>query len=237
MRKTIAAGIVVFLGFAVFFAPAGMLRSWVPPDITLVNPGGTLWQGHAQLIVRGRPLGELQWRIKPAAVFNAALRYDLELRTAHDNLAGTIEVLPLVDTTRVALSGRLSAAVINEWLSPYQISLSGSFRLDNVELTFTGRTPSAANGTITWSGGPVTYVLSGKTSTGNLPEMLAYLGDIPQAVIFEVGGQTPLMRAELLANGYAKIGITKYLTRLLNAPWPGGDPDHAVVLEVEEQVF
>ena len=187
--------------------------------------------------MRGRPLGELQWRIDLAAVFNGAVRYDLALKTAEDNLAGPIEFYPMVDTTRIAVSGTVSATTINEWLSPYQISLSGSFRLDNVELTLSGRTPTAANGTISWSGGPVTYTLSGKTSTGNLPEMLAYLGDIPQAVIFEVGGQTPLMRAELLANGYAKIGITKYLTRLLNAPWPGGDPDHAVVLEVEEQVF
>lgn len=237
MGKTIAAGSIVFIVFAVLFAPAGMLRTWVPPAITLVNPGGTLWHGHSQLIVRGRPSGELQWHFDLAAVLTGAVRYELALSTAHDSLTGAIEFFPLAGRTRIVLSGILTATPVNEWLSPYQIALSGSFRLDNVELTLIDQKPTAANGTVGWSGGPVTYVLSGKTSTGNLPEMLAYLGDLPQAVVFETGGQIPLMRAELLANGYAKIGITKYLTRLLNAPWPGGDPDHAVVLEVEEQVF
>lgn len=237
MRTTVAAGVVLFLVFAVLFAPAGMLRPQMPPDITLINPGGTLWHGRSQLIVRGSQLGEVQWDFDLGAVFNGAVRYDLVLSTVRDNLTGAIEYFPVTETTHLKLSGILTAASINEWLNPYQISLSGSFRLDSVELTLVEQIPTAASGTISWGGGPVSYILSGKTSTGNLPEMLAYLGDIPQAVVFEVGGQTPLMRAELLANGFAKIGITKYLTRLLNAPWPGGDPDHVVVLEVEEQVF
>ena len=67
--------------------------------------------------------------------------------------------------------------------------------------------------------------------------MTADLGPGPVAVAYATGESTPLLQAALTGNGFARIGVTKYLTRLLGQPWPGGDPDHAVVLEVEEQVF
>ena len=54
---------------------------------------------------------------------------------------------------------------------------------------------------------------------------------------FADGVSTSLLHAELKPDGFAKISVTKYLTKLAGNPWPGGDPDHVVVLEVEEQVF
>ena len=67
--------------------------------------------------------------------------------------------------------------------------------------------------------------------------MHAELGPGPTAVAFADGDTTPLLHAELKTNGFARIGVTKYLTKMAGNPWPGGDPDHAIVLEVEEQVF
>ena len=84
------------------------------------------------------------------------------------------------------------------------------------------------------------YALSGRTTTASLPALVAYLDEDairPVATVFTQSGQTPLIKAELLENGYAKVGITKLLTKMLNNPWPGSDPDHAIVLEVEEQVL
>jgi hypothetical protein len=83
----------------------------------------------------------------------------------------------------------------------------------------------------------VTYLLSGKLYNSALPPMRALLGPGPEAIAFATGDETPLLLARLEPNGFAKVGVTKYLTKILGNPWPGGDPDHAVVLEVEEQVF
>ena len=115
--------------------------------------------------------------------------------------------------------------------------LSGEFTLDAVEFTFAGGLPEQAGGEVRWTGGPVTYTLAGETSTENLPELTARLGPGPEAVVLPRGAATPLLKLELLDNGFAKIGVTKRLTKMLNTPWPGADPDDAVVLEVEEQVF
>ena len=90
---------------------------------------------------------------------------------------------------------------------------------------------------VTWSGGQVRYILSGRSSTSILPPLVAYLGEGAEATVFAQNGQTPLIKAELLDNGFAKVGITRLLTKMLDNPWPGSEPDHAVVLEVEEQVF
>ena len=70
-----------------------------------------------------------------------------------------------------------------------------------------------------------------------LPPLVAYLGEGAEATVFAQNGQTPLIKAELQDNGFAKVGITRLLTKMLDNPWPGSEPDHAVVLEVEEQVF
>jgi hypothetical protein len=51
------------------------------------------------------------------------------------------------------------------------------------------------------------------------------------------GAVIPLLRIEVLANGYVRIGITRLLTKLLNNPWPGSDVDHEVVLEIEERLL
>jgi len=49
--------------------------------------------------------------------------------------------------------------------------------------------------------------------------------------------QTPLLRAEILPTGFARIGVTQLFTELAGNPWPGSHQDHEVVLEVEEQLF
>jgi hypothetical protein len=97
--------------------------------------------------------------------------------------------------------------------------------------------PGEASGTASWSGGYVRYRLSGQSYSGDLPPLEAALGDGLEAYVYPVQEQTPLIRAQLLSNGFAKIGITRLLTRLLNNPWPGSDADHEVVLEVEEQLY
>jgi glycine cleavage system H lipoate-binding protein len=45
------------------------------------------------------------------------------------------------------------------------------------------------------------------------------------------------MLAKVAQDGMATVGITKQFTKMLGEPWPGGEPDHAVVLEVGEKLF
>ena len=59
----------------------------------------------------------------------------------------------------------------------------------------------------------------------------------PTADIYAQGEPIRLMQAQITPDGFIKIGISKMFTKVLNRPWPGSDPDHAIVLEVEEQLL
>jgi hypothetical protein len=59
----------------------------------------------------------------------------------------------------------------------------------------------------------------------------------PEMSVYQSNDETPLMLARISRDGLATIGITKQFTKLLGEPWPGNEPDHAVVLEVGEKLF
>ncbi|MCZ6709903.1 MAG: type II secretion system protein N [Gammaproteobacteria bacterium] len=238
MRRTILWGVLLFLGFAVAFAPAGLLRVALDQidGVTLTDPTGTIWHGRGQILLQGNSLGRLDWDIHPSGLLTGALSFDFELVDPGHTLTG-LASLGISRTFALQVSGRMSADLVNRFLAPYDMMISGELSLTDAALTLSGGAAKSAGGSIAWSGGRVRYTLSGRTLTSELPPMVAYLGERAEATVFEQNGQTPLIRAELMENGFAKIGITKLLTKLLDNPWPGANPDHAVVLEVEEQIF
>ena len=145
------------------------------------------------------------------------------------------------DVSNVVADGDVDANFVNQWLEPYNISLTGGFTLEQAALRLVGQTPVGADGEVRWNGGPVRYILSGNLSNKVLPGMRAELGPGPEATVYPVAPAgadgTPVLQARILDNGFAKIGVTRYMTEILGTPWPGSEPDHAVVLEVEEQLF
>jgi hypothetical protein len=246
MRRTILLGILLFLGFAVAFMPAGLVRIAFDqiPGATLTHPAGTIWHGQGQILLYETPLGTLAWDLHPATLLSGALSYDLVLQDtgegtrggAGHHIAGSAQV-GFNRSFALQASGRVSAELVNRFLAPYDMIISGDLNLTDAVLTGSEGRPETANGQVTWGGGQVRYILSGRSLASNLPPLVAYLGDGPEATVFAQDGQTPLIKAELLDNGFAKIGITRLLTKMLDNPWPGSAPDHVVVLEVEEQVF
>jgi hypothetical protein len=237
MRRTLVVGILLFLAFAVVFAPAGLLRPVLErtDQVALLQPSGTLWSGQGRLLAAGRPLGTISWRFAPVTILQGSLGYHVRLASSEIDVYGSVSASP--STASANADGRVEAAFVNQWLAAYDMALSGEFQLEDVTLGLADGLLQRTGGTVTWSGGPVRYVLSGRASAADLPPLVGYLGEGPEAVVFAQGGQTPLLRIELAADGFVKVGVTKLLTRMLNAPWPGSDPDHAVVLEVEQQLF
>ncbi len=237
MRKALILGTFVFLGVLVINAPAGLLRNAVERSgmAALLAPTGTLWHGSGELRVARRPVGVLTWEVDAVTILQGALRYHLRLDAPGHAVTGFLTASP--GEINMDLSGNVDASSVNPWLAPYNISLSGTFTLADVQLQVLEGRPAATDGVVTWSGGPVSYELAGDHSNGVLPSLTAYLGPEVSAVVFPTGEQTPLLELALQDNGFARVGVTKLLTRMVGSPWPGADPDHAVVLEVEEQVF
>ena len=237
MRRALLLGSLVFVAVIIARAPAGILRSAVASSgaATLLEPTGTLWDGEAQLLIQRQPVGRVRWSLDAVTLLQGKLGYHLRLDGTDHDLTGQAAVS--FAGLDASVSGHIAHGAVNPWLAPYNILLSGDFDLDDVAVGFENARPASAAGQINWSGGPVTYTLAGTTSTGNLPEMTASLGPGPEALVVPTGSNTPLLKLRLLDSGFVSVGVTKLLTKMLNSPWPGADPDHAVVLEVEEQVF
>ncbi len=237
MRSKILIGTAVFLVLLISQAPASIMRWAVSQSgqATLLASTGTVWRGSGELLIAGASLGILSWDLQGVTILQGKLSYHVRLESAEQNINGGLVLFPTNGVQNA--EGRISSSAVNRWLAPYNISLSGEFNLENVSLMFSSGVPSSAGGEIHWQGGPISYRLANENSTGMLPPMTAVLGPAAEAAVFAEGGQTPLLQAQLQANGFAKVGVTKLLTKMLNRPWPGSDADHEVVLEVEEQVF
>lgn len=243
MIRYVLIGTLLFLGFIAGFAPASLLKIAVEQysNFEIIDPRGTVWRGQGELLVTNVPLGTIEWGVQPTSILQGALSYQwaLSQQSWHlDGHAGVNFSEVLIDVT-----GNLSAESVNEWLRIYDIHITGDFDIapTKVVMQQTDGSLSHVEGQVRWSGGRVRYQLSGLLHEATLPAMTAYLqvnaNAEAEAVVYADNLETPLMVAVQGANGFAKVGITKIFTKLLDNPWPGSDPDHAIVLEVEEQVF
>ncbi len=243
MKRYIAAGIVLFIVFALAFAPAGILDRAADeaPGLDLVDTRGTVWRGSADLLIEGLPMGQLNWDFEGTSLLLATPSYAWQLTRPDGQFNGTAG--SSINRYELNVAGQIEAEAFNEFLDLYDIRLSGNLNVAPTRAAgnHNARLPDSVSGQVDWSGGTVLYTLSGMRREVTLPPLTAYLenGDngLPEAVVYAAGEDTPLLIASLQENGFAKIGITKLFTKLVQNPYPGSDPDHAIVLEVEEQVF
>ncbi len=243
MLKYVTFGILIFVVLAIAFVPANLVKRGVEsasPDIVLLDPQGTVWDGTARLLARGIELGQASWQTQILPTVTLTPTADWQLKQPNADLHGVASYdLDLVDVTAF---GNAELTVLNDWLKIYDISLSGSAELDAVSARWreSTRQIERLDGNLAWSGGRVTYNLGGRLQSTELPPLTATLSTEtsgPRVMVFEKDGSIPLIIVNQSSNGFVKIGLTKRFTRLLNTPWPGSDPDHAIVLEVEEQLL
>ena len=261
MKKYLLIGTLIFVGIVVALAPARLVTEQLPANapVQVLSPKGSLWTGAGLLVAGGENLGHLDWQIKWLDLLTLNLTYNWQL--AWQSAPGTVlhgAVTGTFSDLQTMLRGPLPASTLAPWLRRYNLYLEGDFdlQIDHLSFDHAGALRSM-KGTIDWQGGRVRYTLSGLLNEATLPPVKAQLKDgLPQhevgntvlvpgqgtaspvhAVAYADGFDTPLMFATQLTNGYVKIAVTKLLTRLVDQPWPGSDPDHTIIIEVEEKLF
>jgi hypothetical protein len=130
---------------------------------------------------------------------------------------------------------------LTDVFSRYDIRIPGSIAVEHLDLTaaYGARLPDV-RGELKWSGGDVSYRLSGRDHRVALPPLVGFIDSSssqPEISVYQVDDKMPLMLGKVAQDGMATVGITKQFTKMLGEPWPGGEPDHAVVLEVGEKLF
>ena len=239
VRGLLLLGVLAFLGFCVAFAPARLLAPLAEriDGAALTGTAGTVWSGSGRLIFKGQDRGRFSWSFQPATLLRLFPGIGWTLSAEHMNLAGSMNLAPA--RAAVSVSGTVDSDAVNPWLAAYELSMAGKFELRDLRVHVTDDRPDDTRGTISWSGGRLRYVLSQRSQVAELPPLEARLSfsDGPEATVVAAGDATPLLEARLLDSGFARIGVTMLLTRMLGQPWPGGGPDDKVVLAVEEKIL
>lgn len=242
MRYVLAAiGLIVI--FVVWMAPASLIRMALEPvpGADVIAPQGTLWNGSGELLVDGQRFGQLTWKLRPVTVLQLTPGYDLTLRDEAMNLSGFAAAS--TEALRIeGLRGMLPAELFAPWLARYDMEIGGALAIEGLDGRWLlgEQRLEQATGQLFWDGGRVRYRLSGQQYVNELPALQAEIETDdagPNAQVRASEDPTLLIQARLKADGFAQVGITKRLTQLLQTPWPGSDPDHSVVLEIEEQLF
>jgi len=254
-------GLFTLILFAVYFAPASLVKKGLESntEISMTNTRGSLWNGSATLSIPGKTqsfeLGYLEWSFVPQALFTFCITYRIKLHSETHNFTG--QVCRSKDTIGIKGDLNLHSSLLNILLANYDMQVSGLLEISALRLEFAPNPVSVPpipefeqfSALVHWSGGPVRYQLGGSNYALNLPAMMGDLGyqnGNPNMKVFENTRQNikpgssariPLILANLDQNGWISIGITKKFTKLLNQPWPGSEPDHAVVLEVQEKLL
>lgn len=85
-------GLVVFCLVFLARLPASQLGRFMPDGIALEAPVGTVWHGSADLLIGDWHAGRLAWRLRPLALFQFTLRYELGWSLSDGGLTGILEV-------------------------------------------------------------------------------------------------------------------------------------------------
>ena len=239
--RLVLIGIATFIVCLGVFAPASLVRIALrdAPQITLASPTGTLWRGFGELGIAGTQLGRVTWSFAPSALLNGDLGFDITVSGEHIELGG--RTTASFRTAHAMLDGKLDTALLNDLFSRYDIRIPGTIAVEHLDLaaTYGARLPDV-RGELKWSGGEVSYRLSGRDHRVALPPLVGFIDSSssqPEISVYQVDDKMPLMLAKVARDGMATVGITKQFTKMLGEPWPGGEPDHAVVLEVGEKLF
>ena len=224
-------------------APGGL-------EIRLLGPSGTLWNGSGALLVNRQPIGNLSWQVQPGRLLSLEAAVDWQLDGDGFAAEGTAAARNQSYDLR-NLRGTVSQALLRKFLGRYDIAPSGALTVDSLDITdlqlnerMNWPAQVTAAGTLKWTGGPVRYRLAGQTYDIDLPPMLGTISSSesgphpgwPELLVTDANEGDLLITGRLTPTGSAAIGITRGFTRLAGQPWPGSEPDHAVVLEVEEQL-
>jgi hypothetical protein len=234
-------GVVTFIVCLGAFAPASLVRYLLrdAAPVTVAGPTGTLWHGSGDLAVAGVHMGRIDWSFAPSALLSGDVGFDVRVHGDQIDLSG--RATASARSGHVALDGRFDTALLADAMSRYDIQIPGSVAVEHLDLTaaYGARLPQV-RGDLKWTGGDIDYRLSGRDHRVQLPPLVGFIDSSsgqPEISVYQVDDKMPLMLAKISQDGLATVGITKQFTKMLGEPWPGGEPDHAVVLEVGEKLF
>jgi len=242
------AGLLTFLGFIIFFAPASLLYGTVTnelnkavPGLQLVSLSDTIWNGRAQLRYRNFPNSELVWNLAKAPLMFAKASADLTLNGEGHKLEAYLD-LDNSATHLDNLEGTITSNYVNQESRNLGLTFTGELQLLDISLSADRGWLTGISGKLHWTGGRIHYAPDKSAGVPGqvfeLPPLDGALSLDDKVLVLDIiheGANLALVR--LRPDGWAEIIVKARLFDLAGVPWPAGSSLDDTVLQLEQQLF
>jgi len=238
-------GFVVFVTTMVLWVPAGWLwkqastRIELPPEVTVSQVSGQLWEGAAGLLLAGFPC-RLEWELDPLSLGRLELPIQVSLTTSSSRIDSQV----LVRWPASAVLQAKGLIKVNEFEKLIRESrgamISGEVKIESLYMELADNGIQQADGFARWPGGLVTWPMGTQTGEASFPPMQATLdtlGSGLELTISEQGGSGPAAKVGLLREGVMDIRLYKRMVDLAQQPWSGADGPGDVIFRVQQPLI
>ena len=147
-NRLIVSGVVVLIISTIVTFPAAVAYNWFAPDpLRLSGIEGSIWNGRAaEGTVNGFYVGNLEWRLRPLALFTGKIAFSTHSEPASGYLDADIAVSAFGNIYLSNVEGNLSLqAFQNSFLLQ---GFDGQIRLQFEEMTIADGIPTQAIGSV-----------------------------------------------------------------------------------------
>ncbi len=255
MKKAAVVTLALFIGVvgAALFLPANLAQFAVKqmPGIDAIRFGGTIWHGQTTLIVESGQTAKLSWRLarltnpQSNEIFGLQPSFQWTLGNADLDLKGTLDLHR--STASLLAEGKIDSNALTPILNRFDIFLSGHFLLAPTQVTapYDARSLEKVSlinpTTLAWSGGQISYILTGQYNQIELPRLVAHVDkQSNQTVIANINdgsNNAKLLDLALNQDGIIRVRLNRRFIDLLAFPWPGEQDPNDVIIEVERTIL
>lgn len=238
IRSLILIGLLASLFFAVALLPASLVWRVAGPSLPLPmvveRVGGTLWDGflvgRLNNHVAPGPV-VIRWDLKALRFLLGEADLELGLEGGQYRLQGS-SYWGLWGKGIQNFTGDISAAMLEQALTDFGVSVDGVLKIDSVTVKFAGKRVSEAEGQVSWSGGPVSVRNGPSPQNLDFPGIKGQLEEAEGNLLIKVTetrGNQPLGELSLMPEqNLAGIKVLKRVMALAGFG-DGGDEDKVLV--------
>lgn len=235
-------GLLVYLAAVVMWMPAGWLWARVspmvslPPQVSVQQVSGRLWQGAAGLSVGRRPV-RVTWLLSPPDFGELGLPLAVSIESSRSRVVGDVFLSwPL--TARIDARGTIH---VPEFADEIRASggamLDGDVVIDRLQVSLTDAGLQSARGLGRWPGGNVTWPMGDQMQNATFPPMQGTLSDLRNGVSLVISEQDtsdPAADASVTLDGMMEIRVYRRMIDLAGQAWSSAAAPGDVVFRVRQ---
>lgn len=242
IRSLILIGLLAGLFFVIALLPASLawraVGASLPLPIAVERVGGTVWDGFLTgRLADGPAPGPVvvRWNLKALRVLMGEVALELALEGGQYRLQGS-GYWGLWGKGVQGVAGDVQAAMLEQILSEFGVSAEGILKVEGVLVKFSGNRVSAAEGLVSWSGGPVMVRSGASVENLDFPGIKGQLEEVEGKLLIrftETRGNQPLGELSLMPE--QNLAGIKVLRRVMVlAGFESGGDEDRVLLNLQQ---